>query len=135
MNARVLELRIHGVNNTPPHAMLGLPDYATVRVRGDKLGSFWQPNAGYVAQLPDDNPARVPDGVRREAYSWGGIARTTPGVSGTGVPSMVVNVLGQIGWALLLPFGLANVGYWSRRLPCKAETTVAEERRDIRGLP
>jgi hypothetical protein len=121
MNPQTLELRIHGVNNTAPHAMLALPAYAIERVRGDKVGSFWRPNADYVAKLPKDNAAYVPDGLRREAYWWGGIARTSPGAPGGGVSSVVVNVLGRIGWALLLPFGLANVAYWSRKLPGETE--------------
>ncbi|HEY5854517.1 MAG TPA: hypothetical protein VIW24_10840 [Aldersonia sp.] len=97
------------------------------------MGSCWQPNASYIAQLPDDNAAKVPDGVRREAYSWGGIARTTPGAPGTGVASVVVNVLGRIGWALLLPFGLANVGTGAADCPAtrrgtrRRRTTAREE--------
>jgi hypothetical protein len=118
---RVLELRIHGVNNTPPHAMLALsPAEVEQLPGGDRFGSFWQPTPQGVAALPPEHPGQVSPDVRREAYSWGGMARSSPGIGGSGVPSRAVNLLGRIGWALLLPFGLANVAYWSRKLPVDA---------------
>ena len=105
----VLELRIHGINNTPPHGMLGVAKDEVSRARGDDLGGFWLPKPDGIVE----DPVRV----RREAYSWGGLARTTPGRAGDNAVVRALNVLGRVGWALLLPFGLANVAYWSRRLP------------------
>ncbi|TWP50986.1 hypothetical protein FKR81_18110 [Lentzea tibetensis] len=105
MSPRALELRIHGVNNTPPHAMLALPKEETQRTRGDDLGGFWSGTA------PNEE-------LLTEAYSWGGMARSSVSLPG-GNP--VVNALCRIGWALLLPFGLANVAYWSRKLPTGAK--------------
>jgi hypothetical protein len=105
----VLELRIHGVSNTPPAAMLGLRADQVMQVDGDDLGSFW------VARPGVDDPHGPPHGVRREAYSWGAMARlsTVPGlgkVSGT-----IAGVIRAL-WVLIIPFGFANVAYWSRDL-------------------
>src|SRR4051794_26187600 len=75
---RVLELRVHGVNNTTPAALLDVPAESVELKSGDKLGSFWTSTA---------TPARtkhgyVPPEIMREAYSWGGMVRTTPQVGG-----------------------------------------------------
>jgi hypothetical protein len=111
---QVLELRIHGVNNTPPQDMLDLPAEAVESVAGDDLGSFWRrreqsppPQAGYRGHAPS--------GVAREAYSWGGLARLSFS-AGSGAFGALVGVVVRMLWTLLLPFALVNVGYWSRRL-------------------
>jgi hypothetical protein len=114
--AGVLELRIHGVNNTSPASMLDLPAEDVERVVGDDLAAFWREKDGAQAGLQrGDRGWRDPD-VVREAYSWGGLARNTPDGTGGGVRSAIVRGSARIGWALLLPFGLANIAYWSRRL-------------------
>jgi hypothetical protein len=96
---RVLELRIHGVNNTSPASMLDRPECQLTQVDGDKLGSFWQVSASALdARRPDDH-GYVPGGVTREAYSWGGMARSGP-ATGT---NAVAATVGRIGWALLEP--------------------------------
>lgn len=110
----ILELRVHGVSNTPPYAMLDLPQADVSQIAGDDLGSFWQPREG--AKNPSEGRrGHVPGGVTREAYSWGNLARTTlaapPGVLGT-----VIAAVTRVLWSMLLPFALTNVAYWSRRL-------------------
>lgn len=113
---RVLELRIHGVNNTPPHAMLEVAEGDAERVRGDTLGSFWAPSASALAHarsVPATHHDHVGADVRREAYSWGPMARASARVPFLGT---VAGYLSQAGWLFLLPLGFANVAYWSRRL-------------------
>lgn len=98
----VLELRIHGVKNTLPGAMLGVKETDVSQVDGDEQGGYW------VAAHDTKDRSRH---VRREAYSWGLLART----GGKALP-----LLGQlavhIGWLFILPFGLCNVAYWTRRM-------------------
>lgn len=117
----ILEIRVHGVSNTPPHAMLGLDADEVVRAAGDDAGSFWVPRPDVLAQLRDspdvaaDDFRLPPPGVRREAYSWGALARlsTVPFLSSA---SGLLSGLVRAFWVLIIPFGLVNAAYWARRL-------------------
>jgi hypothetical protein len=106
---RVLEVRIHGIGNNPPAEILGV-DPADVRAdQTDESGGFF-----IATRVPDDpaDPAHPPDGVRREAYSWGLLARY-----GGGALGIVGQFFVQLAWLLILPFGLCNTAYWTREVP------------------
>jgi hypothetical protein len=96
--------------------MLGLTPGEIQQVEGDALGSFWRPTEDALANAPKGSSGWVPERVQREAYSWGGLARTTVAAGGAGRVGSLVAALGRIGWTLLLPFGLTNVAYWTRPL-------------------
>ena len=98
---RVLELRIHGIKNTPPAVMLGVAPDTIHRATGDDLGGFYIENDGAGHR-----------GIRREAYSWGALAR-----AGGGPIALFGQLVVHIGWLLILPFGLVNVAYWTRQIP------------------
>ncbi|QHK19885.1 hypothetical protein GU243_09235 [Pseudarthrobacter psychrotolerans] len=96
-----LELRIHGIRNTPPHELLQCDVADVSRVQGDELGGF------FTTKALSSGPTYV------EAYSWGKLARTSPVAS---IFGKVGAVASNLAWFLLLPFGLANAAYWARRL-------------------
>ena len=77
------------------------------------LGSFWRPKNDALARATQGSAGWVPSGCAREAYSWGGLARTTVAAGGTGVWGASSQPSGGSGWTLLLPFGLTNVAYWT----------------------
>jgi hypothetical protein len=126
----VLELRVHGVSNTPPQDMLDLPADAIVE-RGDDLGGFWSPKPKGTDDVTPPGPrGEVPAGVTREAYSWGAFARTSVATPGLG--DKLVSVAVRIGWILLMPFGLANVAFWSR-IPDQSGDAAIEQRLPTAG--
>src|SRR3954470_12180683 len=111
----VLELRIHGISNTPPAGMLGLTAEQVEQVDGDDLGSFWAATEAAtetIEKLPSTDYRRVPPNVRREAYSWGAMARLAS-VPGLGAVSGIVAGVIRALWVVIIPFGFANVAYWS----------------------
>ncbi|MFE7844258.1 hypothetical protein ACFUTX_03570 [Microbacterium sp. NPDC057407] len=110
----LLELRIHGIANSPPAAALLATDEEIERADGDMQGSFWRikrPTGFSVtaasAEASGDPHEPMPTA---EAYWWGNQART----GGTGL-ALVGRVIVHIGWLLVLPFGLCNLAYWARR--------------------
>ncbi len=95
----ILEIRIHGVKNSPPAEMLETTPDNVRRHTGDELGSFWRRG--------DERPAH---GITTtEAFSWGAQART-----GGGAIAAIGRAVVHVGWFLLLPFALANLAYWTR---------------------
>ncbi|MFC0503319.1 hypothetical protein [Micromonospora costi] len=93
----MLELRVHGVSNTPPAQTLGMPPDGEPpqprRVAGGTVTGFYRaPGSGA------DDPLVV------EAYSWGQLT------SGARTARDVERAL----WTLLLPFTLANVALHAR---------------------
>ncbi|MDI3331840.1 MAG: hypothetical protein QJR09_14080 [Micrococcus sp.] len=101
----LLELRIHGVRNTPSHLILRAIPADVQRTRGDQL-------AGFSIDRASDAGHRV------EAYSWGRLARFT------GFPALgrLGDSLVRVLWFTLAPFGLANTAYWSRHQLGKGPT-------------
>ncbi|MBL7253514.1 hypothetical protein [Paractinoplanes lichenicola] len=92
----VLEIRVHGVANTSPEAMLRERGSADPEVRlcaGDE-------QTGFYRRRGDRDDATVVT----EAYSWG---QLTSG-------SRAKKDVQRAGWALLLPFALVNVALWAR---------------------
>lgn len=109
---KVLELRVHGVNNTTPAALLDVPADSVELISGDKLGSFWRS----TAIVGKGRRGYVPPEIVREAYSWGGMVRTTPQFGGTSLASKLAAVGARVVYALIIPFSIGNAVIWSRRI-------------------
>ena len=127
----VLELRVHGVNNTTASDLLDLRPTEVELVAGDRLGSFWRPTAAAAQTHTPGQRGFVPPGITREAYSWGGMVRSTPNVGDAGPLSIIAGGVARIFYALLLPFGIANAVQWTWRLP---EASSAERHGAFAGL-
>lgn len=97
----ILEVRVHGVQNTPPAEMLETTPDKVERHLGDDLGSFWR----RIGEKPANGITSI------EAFSWGAQART-----GGGALAAIGRAFVHIGWFLLLPYALANLAYWTRRI-------------------
>ncbi len=109
----MLELRVHGVNNTTPAALADLAPYELRQVGGDKRSSFWlvQPDT----ERFHGERGYVTPGIRREAYSWGGLVRDDPGSQKWFV------ALAFAFQVFALPFSLGNAAMWTRRLLTDAQ--------------
>ena len=98
----ILDIRVHGVSNTPPAEMLESEPDAIERVDGDALGSFWARKDRAVNG----------DGITTtHAFSWGAQTRT-----GGGALAAVGRAFVHVGWFLLLPYALVNLAYWTREI-------------------
>ncbi|MFH8250550.1 hypothetical protein ACH3VR_09330 [Microbacterium sp. B2969] len=113
---KVLELRVHGVNNTTAAALLDVKPEEVEEVIGDKLGSFWRPTEEAVKARTPGERGYVPPYVVREAYSWGGMVRTTPDLGSGGAAGTIPAAIARVLYALLLPFSIANAAQWTRML-------------------
>ena len=98
---QILDIRVHGVSNSPPAEMLESDPGDIERVDGDTLGSFW---------ARKDKAAK--DGVTStQAFSWGAQTRT-----GGGALAAIGRAFVHVGWFLLLPYALVNLAYWTREI-------------------
>ncbi|TCB97635.1 hypothetical protein E0H26_12030 [Micromonospora zingiberis] len=99
MAGRILELRVHGVSNTPPADTLGLASSPGGEDPPPRLVA-----GGPVTGFYRSATASPLDPVAVEAYSWGQLT------SGARTARDVERAL----WTLLLPFTLANVALHAR---------------------
>lgn len=121
-----LELRIHGIRNTPPHELLRSgsrslkPDDVELSW-GDELAGFYRAKAGTGAGASGTGGNGGSPRVV-EAYSWGRLARFT----GVGMAGKIADAAVRTAWFLLMPFGLTNAAYWSRPLPAVKQEAAAD---------
>ena len=102
---------MHEVNNTPPAALLDLPNDKIERVLGDSVAGFWRAKAGATATLrPGDRGYTPPYVTRGVLLGWTGAHEPR---RWRGMLSRVIGIVARFGWMLLLPFGLANLAYWT----------------------
>ena len=131
----ILELRIHGVRNTPPWNVLGVAEADVIKVAGDDLGSFWIPKKPATSDGMQPQPgSEVPPNVHREAYSWGAMARHAP-VPGADLLGKAAAVIRSMGWLMMLPFALCNAAYWMRPLARKPGSSDQGQRSGLGSGP
>ncbi|QKW16129.1 hypothetical protein [Verrucosispora sp. NA02020] len=99
MSGRILELRVHGVSNTPPAETLGVPTEPGTEPAPPRLVA-----GGPVTGFYRSPGTSTGDPIVVEAYSWGQLT------SGARTARDVERAL----WTLLLPFTLANVALHAR---------------------
>jgi hypothetical protein len=115
----VLELRIHGIGNSPPASTLDLDPGDVEMTEGDTFGSFWTPTASAASrdqQLAPGQLHHIPANVRREAYSWGQMARASTSAGG-GTAGRIWAAVIRAMRAGIVPFGITNAAYWARAVP------------------
>ena len=120
---RVLELRVHGVNNTTPAALLDLPQDDIQCLRGDDRSAFWL--AAPRQNPPDRARGHIPAGIRREAYSWGGLVRSQ---TAKHTASRSIALAFQV---LALPFSIGNGAMWTRHLPHDSDAGATRLRANV----
>lgn len=131
-----LELRIHGIRNTPPHELLrtGRKPLEAKDVElswGDDLAGFYRAKADTTAAQGIAVPAASGSKRTVEAYSWGHLARFT----GIGIANKIADAAVRTVWFLLMPFGLTNAAYWSRPLPRVRQEPAAPNSNTLRPEP
>ncbi|GAA0387020.1 hypothetical protein GCM10009541_32440 [Micromonospora gifhornensis] len=99
MGGRILELRVHGVSNTPPADTLGLSSTPGGEAAAPQLVA-----GGPITGFYRSATSTPLDPIAVEAYSWGQLT------SGARTARDVERAL----WTLLLPFTLANVALHAR---------------------
>lgn len=114
-----LELRIHGIRNTPPNELLRSGSRS---LKPDDVELSWGDElAGFYRAKDDGGSTRLV-----EAYSWGRLARFT----GVGMAGKLGDAAVRTAWFLLMPFGLTNAAYWSRPLPVMQQLAEADPAAD-----
>ncbi len=103
-STEVVELRIHGVSNTPPASMLDIDPEQLQQVAGDEDTLIFR------AEPEVSHKRRV------RAYSWGNLTQGR---------NLALKNLQRALWMLLLPFAFANVALWTRQRPPETSETAS----------
>lgn len=101
---QTVELRIHGVSNTPPQNTLEVAEDQLVQVAGDADTTIYRVKRG----APTPWPRRIHHRVR--AYTWGNL---THGSRKKATARWLQDGQRAL-WMILLPFAFANVALWAQ---------------------